>query len=843
MHKNRNQNALTRISAGLLKYNRTRNLFAVLAIILTTFMIATVFSLGISYADNFRTMMIRSDGTTASVYLPQGTPEQKHDLSKIKGVREIGEEISVGTYHVSPSEANKSDIPLMYKDKINFEKQYTPAISDIEGSYPEKADEIMVSEAALKTLGIKNPKRGMTLPLTFDTSGGQKTEEFRLSGWFKAYVPDSSSVILVSEKYCKENGYNYADGRLTITADKDLTGDDLSQCVSLTQDQEFVDRHLYSDNNMEDTVKIIALVSMLCLFIVFSGYLLIYNVFYISITKDIRIYGLLKTIGTSPKQLKHLVAQQGLLLGAIGIPCGLLLSLLTSFVIIPKILPVIMMESGSDSVSVSPLIYIFAFIFSAFTIWISCRKPAKLASNVSPVEAVKYTGLKSVKKKTRRSSSGGKIHKMAFRNIFRDKKRAFIVFLSLFMGSVTLLSVSGFFGSLSADNYADRYLPNDFSYSRNTQLYHEKQDPGYSEDFVKRVRSIDGIEKLDIISEAWMGIEFDADVLKPLLSSSYLGEEDKDDPSALENIASTMKQLEEDEEYGCRVYTVDKSFLERYNKEHEGKAGEEIDIDAFMRGETAIILKHMTAAEEMVGREITLQNYNSKKSCPVKIAVFMPISDFGCYPEFMMGGAPEGLIISSSVLDQLDGTSRIVNLRINCDEKDESRIKQELSNINKEYLEDGTYVFTARTDAISDFLQTMRTLQTTGSCISFLLLLIGVLNFINVMVTGIISRKNEFAVLESIGMTKGQIRKMISFEGLFYAATVGVLVLTLGNAILMIISQLVPSIADYAKFTYPAVQLILLLLLVFIICVSIPPVIYRVISKETVTERLHGFDN
>ena len=53
MHKNRNQNALTRISAGLLKYNRTRNLFAVLAIILTTFMIATVFSLGISYADNF----------------------------------------------------------------------------------------------------------------------------------------------------------------------------------------------------------------------------------------------------------------------------------------------------------------------------------------------------------------------------------------------------------------------------------------------------------------------------------------------------------------------------------------------------------------------------------------------------------------------------------------------------------------------------------------------------------------------------------------------------------------------------------------------------------------------
>ena len=50
------------------------------------------------------------------------------------------------------------------------------------------------------------------------------------------------------------------------------------------------------------------------LLVIFTGYLIIYNIFQISVAGDIRFYGLLKTIGTTPRQLKRIIRQQALLL-------------------------------------------------------------------------------------------------------------------------------------------------------------------------------------------------------------------------------------------------------------------------------------------------------------------------------------------------------------------------------------------------------------------------------------------------------------------------------------------------------------------------------------------------
>ena len=69
MHANRNKSAVKRVEKGMMKANRTRNLFAVFAIVLTTFMITTVFSLGINYMENMKLMQVRTAGTTANVSL------------------------------------------------------------------------------------------------------------------------------------------------------------------------------------------------------------------------------------------------------------------------------------------------------------------------------------------------------------------------------------------------------------------------------------------------------------------------------------------------------------------------------------------------------------------------------------------------------------------------------------------------------------------------------------------------------------------------------------------------------------------------------------------------------
>lgn len=76
------------------------------------------------------------------------------------------------------------------------------------------------------------------------------------------------------------------------------------------------------------SLGIVFAMAFIILIILVSGYLLIYNIFYISVTRDIKFYGLLKTIGTTKKQINRVVNIQTILLSCIGIPAGLLLGYL-----------------------------------------------------------------------------------------------------------------------------------------------------------------------------------------------------------------------------------------------------------------------------------------------------------------------------------------------------------------------------------------------------------------------------------------------------------------------------------------------------------------------------------
>ena len=92
----------------------------------------------------------------------------------------------------------------------------------------------------------------------------------------------------------------------------------------------------YASSEVDFTT--IAMLAGILLLIVFSGYMIIYNIFYISVSKDIRFYGLLKTIGTTNRQLKKLVRRQALILGLIGTPIGLILGYVVSVFVTPVVM-------------------------------------------------------------------------------------------------------------------------------------------------------------------------------------------------------------------------------------------------------------------------------------------------------------------------------------------------------------------------------------------------------------------------------------------------------------------------------------------------------------------------
>jgi len=127
-----------------------------------------------------------------------------------------------------------------------------------------------------------------------------------------------------------------------------------------------------------------------------------------------------------------------------------------------------------------------------------------------------------------------------------------------------------------------------------------------------------------------------------------------------------------------------------------------------------------------------------------------------------------------------------------------------------------------------------------GNGVAALLIVMGLINFVNVMVTGVAARKNEFAIMESIGTTKKQLMKILTVESGIYALISTLLIMTFGNAFLMLVANAVPNLADYAVFEYPVVLVISLIAAIFVICLSVPAIVYKETSDETVIERMRN---
>ena len=208
-----------------------------------------------------------------------------------------------------------------------------------------------------------------------------------------------------------------------------------------------------------------------------------------------------------------------------------------------------------------------------------------------------------------------------------------------------------------------------------------------------------------------------------------------------------------------------------------------------------------------------------------------------------IGAVPDIIYVSDAGMERLTDTAILYDIGVDMESTDQlQKVNNELIAINNT-LPSGEWNFQSSVSVLEEFNQMYFSIGLLGNGAAILLIVIGLINFVNVMLTGVIARKNEFAIMESIGTTKKQIRKILTLEGGFYALISTILIMTLGNAFLLLVADAVPSIADYARFEYPVALVVGLIIAIFVICLSVPSLVYRFISKETVIERLHDFEN
>ena len=836
MLKNNNQEIIKKISRRTLKTNNTRNIFVILAIILTTFMFTTVFGIGASLVNNITIMMLREQGSKSTIFLNSPDDSQIEKAREEKYLDSAGIKIQTG---IAEDKNTGAKLLLDWYNKDEFTNNYTPAISDIEGTYPVKEEEIMLSKTALDALGINNPKKDIIINL----NQNGKSLGFRLSGWFTNYCYTKGGFqAFVSEAYIKKLGMSQENnGTLCISSKAGKQQEllkNLKAIIPLKDGQKWEAIFDMQEENDDTAVVTIVCMLLVSLIIIASGYLLIYNVMYISITKDIRFYGMLKTIGTSPSQIKKIVNIQAGQLSLFGIPIGILLGIITSFVTVP--FSIKMTGTGRNGampshISFNPYIYIGTIIFAILTVYVSCRKPAKYAGKISPVEALKYNGSNTVKYKARKGTDGGKLYKMAYHNVFRGKKRAFLVFASLFMGTMAFLSVNTFLGSMKLENYINFYYPNDYTiYTHNPEdaMLDEEDILNEANMLTEQIKSIDGIKNVHLNLSADTVFEFDEKIFKPFIESS------SGSPEETKELINFYKNTTDDnDKYQSPVVSVSTEMVEMYNE----MARQKIDIERFEKGEICLLgfSWDKKTSDFYLGKSITIIDKKSKKKKTFEIGSCPLVEEYyginaGYY--FMKTAAPEIVFISDAAMYGLCGTPDINTIIADCDKNKENYVTAKI----KEYTRTNASVLATdiKSEISADFNTSMSAMNIICSGISIILILIGIINFINVMLTGVYTRLNEISVMESVGMTKKQVKRMLVFEGMYYGIITIMLILTLGSAIMYLISHFSCKIAEYAVFYYPYGLMFAISAVIMTVCVIIPVIVYHTISKADITERL-----
>lgn len=546
----KNRKCIRRLSFKSLWASRKRNIIAICAIALTTLMFTSLFTIMLSVNSSYEIYNFRQAGGYSDGIFKDLSREQADKIAAHKGVKASGERIVCG--FSSSDVFGKVAAEVSYMDKNCTKWSYATPTT---GKEPQKENEIAMDTTALRLLGVE-PKLGTNVTITYQAGNGTdtgipQTDSFILVGYWEYDDLMPVHYINVSKAYVdKINEKCIAAGDEALDIDLNVM---LPSKLNIREQMEKIDTDLGYDWNTRDQensarigvnwgltassvssdidFSLVAAILAFFLLIIFTGYLIIYNIFQISVTGDIRFYGLLKTIGTTPRQLRHIITQEALFLCIIGIPVGLLLGYGIGAVLTPIALETTSIIGTKAAISSSPLIFIGSAVFAIITVFLSCRKPGKMAAKVSPVEAAKYTeGMTGKKKK--RHSRGAKVYQMAFANLGRNKKKTILVVVSLTL-SVTLLNVLfSLVNGFDMDKYVDRSTCADFIVSSTDYFRYNTADEYIGADTIDEIKentdetvSGSGYDLADISPMMWMETDQYSKLAENYLSGKELQEE------------------------------------------------------------------------------------------------------------------------------------------------------------------------------------------------------------------------------------------------------------------------------------------------------------------------------
>lgn len=856
------KNMLSVLAGRSFRASKMRNLIAVLAIMLTAILFTTVTTIGMGAMDSMTLTMQMQKGSRSDGDFRNMTSEQYEALADADFIKEYGLRMPVGFL----TNTNRTNVEFDVLDETQADLTFC---APSHGNIPQTENEIVTSDAALRDLGVE-PEVGATVTIAFTAHGQEYQMDMVVSGWFEA-TNDQISMMwagtafrdahpdIFEYTYDKDRvmtGTYYSDFIATSTVGLQENLDNWVSQMGGNPDASSSDTLSAAVNTMTNPTMeptTIFMGAVIIILFVFCGYLLIYNVFDIAVMQEIRRYGLYRTVGMSKRQVKKLINRQALWLSCIGIPLGLLVGYFIGKAALPKIMNIFSSEYESVAVNVepSPIIFVGAAVLAAFTVFLSTRKPVRVAANIPPIEAFRYVEAATGKRTMKKSTAGTSLPRLAWSNLGRNKRRSIFIVISLTLCVVLLNCVGIAADSVDIEKQVSYTIRTDYvvvnSASTNGMEGFTLREQALPNDVMEAINTQPGVTEASAVYKNTLD---DANITYGFPMKVVSTEEAAETgvPFVITDMGLNFN-LGADGRPICNVYGMEETALSRMDIQ-EGETDAHALYEQMENG-AGVLLGVQADRSTMkidgnldpleIGDVITV--YKDGKAImelPVlaKAAINGDDQETGYTANgpYTVGADGLFLYLTSSIYEKIYDEPSIYKYSFNVDENERTNMTVFLENYITQVDTSLNYL---SADSARENAQATRTmLQFVGGLIGIIFGVAGVLNLTNTIITTILARRHEFATMQSIGMTTKQLTQMMIWEGVYYAIGACIVGLILSMVLAFTVVRALTGSIWYFTFHFTLLPAIIPCVVLLIVAAIVPVIALKVFNKGSIVEKL-----
>lgn len=858
-----------------LKLNSKRTIVTIIGIMLSIALLSTVSGVYSSVMSSMEKFEIEESGNFHVKFFDVPVDE----ITTIDSNRNVDEVFLEQSTGVAALKESKDEQKLFANVKAYNESAFDNlSVQLIEGRYPTKENEILIPTNLFTSARIKY-EVGDEISLNvgtrmiedkkiIDGDGYQEGEEivnaklkkYKIVGKIEKskhsiesnFSPEFTFVTILNEDNLKGNvnvfaRYNQEGINSYLETTADIIGVDKEMYVEYNSGYYLLDDDqlktyeekmsqakynvlfnqyllLIQNNDLKNMPinGIAGVVTFIMVIIVVASVFCIKNSFDISISEKIKQYGILKSIGATKSQIKKTVYYEAFIVGFIGIVLGLILGQIVVYILI-KLMNILVSEELSGG---KLLVYSFSWLSIAIstilgivTVYFSARNCARKASNVSAIDLIRNTNEITIKKDKLKTNKlvdkifgiGGTI---SYKNLKRNNKKYRTTVISI------IVSVAVFIGMSSFMEYMFKAIENNFvaqEYDITIRTYIDNKEES---DLFNGVVKLDNIEEYSIIKNSSVFIK----------DAKFTAEFMKTDDYKFNDLENNS---------GISLISLDDLQYQKYLKD--------IGVDYDSVKNKAIMIKNIEISlvvdeNSNESKVIRMDKYAYQENDKIKVKELFTndVNDLeiGAVTKTRPFGIESDtrvdyLIVSDEVFDKSfkEDSDRLYFIKSN----DAMSLQKEIDT----YLD--SYEYQIYNDV--EYVQTMKNFQLMIGIFLYGLIivisLIGVTNIFNVITTNIQLRKQEFAMLKSVGMTSYEFNKMIRLETLFMGVKSLVFAIPLGIGLSYIIYILF-GFKDIYDYVIPYTTIAISIISVFILLSLIMKYSINKVNKHNIIETIRN---